>query len=208
MSGEAVKGYAYPPRSNDGATNEWYTPPEIFTALGLSFDLDPCAPDGGVPWIPAAKFYSAADDGLTMPWEGRVWMNPPYGRNEIAPWIDRFIDHANGIALVFSRTDTAWWQRLAASADAVTFVPRRIRFVPGGEYGGKGHNAVAPSTLAAFGSECAAAIRKCGLSVVANDERCGHHGQIYERTEGDVRIFRTCHGCRDCTPNQPNGEKE
>lgn len=37
---------------------EWYTPPEIFAALGLTFDLDPCAPPyplaSDTPWWQAA----------------------------------------------------------------------------------------------------------------------------------------------------------
>ena len=32
-----------------GATVEWYTPPELFDALGLTFDLDPAA-SFGAPW--------------------------------------------------------------------------------------------------------------------------------------------------------------
>ena len=35
-----------------GATSEWFTPPEIFDALGLTFDLDPCSPGAG-HWVPA-----------------------------------------------------------------------------------------------------------------------------------------------------------
>jgi hypothetical protein len=27
-----------------GESDDWHTPPEIFTKLGLRFDLDPCAP--------------------------------------------------------------------------------------------------------------------------------------------------------------------
>jgi len=158
----AERGYAYPPRSNDGGTNEWYTPPHLFRDLGLDFDLDPCAPAGGLPWIPAKRFYSVEDDGLTLPWEGRVWMNPPYGRNEIAPWIDRFIAHGNGIALVFSRTDTAWWQYLVRSVDAVSFIAGRLKFVGDSK---AGHNSPVPSMLAAFGPECVSAIRRCGLSL-------------------------------------------
>jgi hypothetical protein len=62
-----------------GATVEWYTPPEVFERLGLTFDLDPCAPAIGAEWIPAAKRYAieAGDNGLWLPWIGRVWLNPP-----------------------------------------------------------------------------------------------------------------------------------
>jgi hypothetical protein len=28
-----------------GLSSDWFTPPEIFAALGLEFDLDPCSPD-------------------------------------------------------------------------------------------------------------------------------------------------------------------
>lgn len=54
------------------ATVEWYTPPAIFEALGMGFDLDPCHPEGDrPPWLPAAKVYTKQDDGLAQPWE--VW---------------------------------------------------------------------------------------------------------------------------------------
>ena len=34
-------------------SNEWYTPPEIFTALKVNFDLDVASPINPIPWIPA-----------------------------------------------------------------------------------------------------------------------------------------------------------
>ena len=40
-----------------GETSEWYTPPEIFKALRLTFDLDPCSPGPG-HWVPAKQFYT------------------------------------------------------------------------------------------------------------------------------------------------------
>src|SRR4026209_1061522 len=78
--------------------DDYYTPPQVFDALGLRFDLDVCAPPGGVPWIPCDKYFTQFDDGLAQPWEGRVWMNPPF--SDSAPWIRRFIEHADGVALV------------------------------------------------------------------------------------------------------------
>jgi hypothetical protein len=50
-----------------GQSDDWYTPPEIFEALGLTFDLDPCSPGPG-HWVPARDIYTKADDGLKQPW--------------------------------------------------------------------------------------------------------------------------------------------
>ena len=60
---------------NPGGDDQ-YTPPWIFEALNIQFDLDVCAPEGGIPWIPATNHYSIKDDALTQPWYGNVWMNP------------------------------------------------------------------------------------------------------------------------------------
>lgn len=128
---------------------DWYTPPWIFEALGLEFDLDPCAPVGGVPWIPAAKHYSEADDGLKQPWNGCVWLNPPYGKFT-AEWLAKMHQHRNGIALVFARTDCRWFHDYVMHADAILFLKGRIRFVDGlGATGGNG--AGAGSMLIAWG---------------------------------------------------------
>jgi hypothetical protein len=107
---------------------EWYTPAWLFQKLGLEFDLDPAAPKGGLPWIPAQKFYCKEDDGLVQPWHGLVWLNPPYGA-ETGKWLKRMHEHRQGIALVFSRTDSRWFHDYATKADAILYVRRRIRFV-------------------------------------------------------------------------------
>jgi hypothetical protein len=61
-----------------GKTSEWFTPPEIFAALKLQFDLDPCSPGPG-HWVPAKKVYTAEDDGLGQPWRGLTFVNLPFG---------------------------------------------------------------------------------------------------------------------------------
>lgn len=76
--------------SSIGATDEWYTPPAIFKALGMTFDLDPCSP-GRDHWVPAKQIYTKEDDGLKRPWHGTVFMNPPFGgRNGHVPWLRGF----------------------------------------------------------------------------------------------------------------------
>ena len=109
-------------------TTEWYTPPWIFERLKLHFDLDVCAPPGGVPWVPADAFYDKTADGLVQPWHGRVWMNPPYGPG-IDRWLAKFVGHKNGIALLPSRTDTNWFHRYTGRADLLCFLRGRIKFV-------------------------------------------------------------------------------
>lgn len=112
------------------ASVDWYTPPWIFERLGLEFDLDPCAPPGGVSWIPAANHYSIQDDGLSKHWDGFVWLNPPYGKHT-PDWLARMHRHRNGVALVFSRTDCRWFHDYVAHADAILFMKGRVQFVDG-----------------------------------------------------------------------------
>ena len=87
------------------SSDDHYTPPWIFETLGLTFDIDVAAPPGGIPWIPARRYYTMADDGLAQPWEGLIWMNPPYSNAK--QWVRRFIEHGNGIALLPVLKN--WW---------------------------------------------------------------------------------------------------
>ena len=110
----------------NGGHDEWLTPPEIMKALG-AFDLDPCSPINR-PWPTAAEHYTIQDDGLSKPWNGRVWCNPPFGR-EATQWLERMRDHGNGIALIAARTETAmFYGTVWGHADAVLFVKGRPHF--------------------------------------------------------------------------------
>ena len=157
-------GWAHPHLPNEGKTSEWYTPPHVFEKLGLTYDLDPCSPPGGIPWIPARAHYTKADNGLHAPWWGRVWLNPPYGR-ETGDWVQRLADHGDGIALVFARTDVRWWHQAVPMASAVCFVEGRLTFVAGAGQSAPG-NSGGPSALIAYGDECARALQRSGLGIV------------------------------------------
>ena len=93
-------------------SDEWYTPPEVFETMNLRFDIDVSAPAGGIPWIPADRHYSVNDNALEQPWHGRVWMNPPYSNP--GPFVRKWIEHGNGIALV-PLSKSRWFGELWAS---------------------------------------------------------------------------------------------
>lgn len=113
-----------------GESDEWYTPAYVFDALGEVFDLDVSSP-AVRRHVPARCWLTDREDGLKYApyWHGMLWMNPPFGgRNGIKPWLDRFFDHGNGVALTPDRTSAPWWQEAARKADMVLFVDGKIRF--------------------------------------------------------------------------------
>lgn len=130
--------------------DEWLTPPDIIEALGM-FDLDPCSPINR-PWDTAKRHFTVLDNGLNQEWVGRVWLNPPYGR-EASEWLRRLWIHGNGIALIFARTETEmFFDHVWTKADALLFFKGRLYFhhVDGSRAGA---NAGAPSVLIAYGTE-------------------------------------------------------
>jgi hypothetical protein len=145
-------------------TETWLTPPNVLTALGGadSFDLDPCAAPNQ-PWPTARQHYTIADDGLALPWTGRIWLNPPYSNNVIARWMGRMADHAHGIALIFARTETkVFHETVWRAADALLFLEGRLHFHDAAGVRAKA-NAGAPSVFCAYGAADADVLACCGL---------------------------------------------
>jgi hypothetical protein len=141
--------------------DRWLTPPEIIQALG-PFDLDPCAAPEPRPWPTAARHITRPEDGLHAPWEGRVWLNPPYSQ-EAVRWLQRMATHGHGTALMFARTETSWCQETVwEAATAVLFLFGRLHFHrPNGKRARA--NAGAPSMLVAYGSDDADRLARCRL---------------------------------------------
>lgn len=112
-----------------GKSDEWWTPPHVFEAMGCTFDTDVASPGQYfTPWIPASNFITK--DSLETPWEGYVWMNPPFGgRNGLVPWLDKFVEHGDGVALVPDRTSAPWWQNLIKRVETVLFVSPKLKFI-------------------------------------------------------------------------------
>lgn len=166
-----------------GRTDDWITPRWILKALG-DFDLDPCCP-AEMPWYTADDMFSLPDtynpemnssqatmlsskhrmysvDGLRAPWVGRVWLNPPYGR-AISPWMGKMAGHNQGTALIFARTETAWFQEFVFPiAKSILFLRRRITFCKPDGTKGK-YTGGAPSCLVAYGEKDDRVLGACGL---------------------------------------------
>ena len=138
---------------------EWLTPPELVKKLGV-FDLDPCSPINA-PFLHAINNFTIEDNGLGKEWFGRVYMNPPYGKN-MDLWLDKLGKHGNGIALIFARTETkCFFEKVWDVADALLFIKGRLKFYHvSGEQGG---SAGAPSVFVAFGKDNALALKKSGI---------------------------------------------
>lgn len=146
----------------NGGHDEWLTPPEIIQQLG-PFDLDPCSPVVR-PWITAAQHYTINDDGLRKDWHGRVWLNPPFGRDAVK-WMRRMVDHGDGIALLPARTETEmFYETVWKEAGAVLFIKGRPHFhyVTGER---APFNSGAPICLIAYGSRNIDALFNCGLGI-------------------------------------------
>lgn len=78
-------------------------------------------------------------DGLNHPWAGeRVWLNPPYGRGLLEPFIEK-ADRENRlhgvivVALVPVRTEQPWWHRYVVRAErehrlTIDWIEGRLRY--------------------------------------------------------------------------------
>ena len=156
------KGFSHE-KPQDGVTVEWYTPPYVFDALRVEFDLDPCAAPQH-DHVPAKNKILLPQNGLIEEWRGNVWLNPPYGKST-SQLIKKLAEHGNGIALVFARTDTEWFHHAVETCDAICFIRKRVKFIDGNDGEPKGAPG-ASSCLIAWGIDNAFSLMESGLGVV------------------------------------------
>ena len=109
-------------------TDRWATPQELFSELDreFGFELDVCAlPENAK----CRHYYSPDDDGLSQPWQGVCWMNPPY--NALSRWVDKAArsadEGATVVSLLPAATETGWWWDHCRHAE-IRFLRGRIRF--------------------------------------------------------------------------------
>src|SRR5271166_3137881 len=155
-----------------GKSQVHITPRWILDRLG-PFDLDPCAADPR-PWSCATTSFTEADGGLSRPWFGRCYVNPPFNRYQVGHWIRKLADHGHGTALLHARTEAEWFRPVWEHASGILFLSRRIKFCrPDGTE--QPANSGAPAVLAAFGSEDLARLRSSGIpgALVTRWQRIG-----------------------------------
>jgi hypothetical protein len=162
-----------------GKNTEWRTPPSIFTALGLEFDLDPCWPTYGVCFVPARHHFTAADDGLRQSWNeyGSIWLNPPFGhpRGAVAAWLVKFFRHGNGIACVNALTSSDWFHDVVVpNAQVLCFPDGKTKFYRAdGSVGKSPGNGVVLIAIGAVGNE---ALLQSGLGACMRINRIARDG--------------------------------
>lgn len=130
-------------------TDVWATPQRFFDELDreFNFELDVCATPENAK---CRRFYTKEQDGLAQPWMGRVWCNPPYGR-EIGKWVQKaFETAARGglvVMLLPARTDTRWFHDYIYGKAEVRFIRGRLKF------GDSKNSAPFPSMVVIFGEK-------------------------------------------------------
>ena len=108
------------------------TPKYLFDRISSIFNLslDACAlPENAK----CESYYTPEDDGLSKPWRGGVWCNPPYGR-EISSWVKKAYEESqkeyNSFVLMLlpARTDTRWWWEYVQGKATLFFIKGRVKF--------------------------------------------------------------------------------
>ena len=125
------------------ARQRWATPWWLVQAIerqsGMKITLDVCAERWSAK---ARRWYGPgspeAEDGLSAPWTGVVWCNPPFAA--IGPWVDRALYEVDRDCsliwlLVPPRVELAWYHRLVRQAELGhrarrTVLTRRVAFSP------------------------------------------------------------------------------
>jgi transcriptional regulator with XRE-family HTH domain len=140
---------------NSSGNNLWETPAELAEALSQAvggFDIDPCAAtaDRRRARIKAKILLTEADDGLSVPWTGRVFVNPPYGRG-ISNWIRKCFEESQRgctvVGLVPARPDSSHWHRFVANHADIFMIRGRLKFGDGA------NSAPFPSCIVVWGAD-------------------------------------------------------
>jgi phage N-6-adenine-methyltransferase len=161
------------------ARRDYETPPDLFAALDqiFHFTLDVCATHRTAK---CGRYYTPEQDGLSRPWRGMVWCNPPYGRG-IGRWVRRATEaDATVVCLIPARTDTQWWHRYVIPHGRITYLRGRLAFR------GSNNWAPFPSAIVVFDGD--------GKGPKCHIKTCQGCGRVFGALRSDAA---TCSGaCR------------
>ena len=133
-------------------SDDWYTPPHVIelarAAMG-GIDTDPASCAEANTWINARHWYSREMDGLDprLPWSGRIWLNPPYGRGDssAAAFLERLLAELKAgnvscaiTCLSLNSASALWFQPVWDAATLHAVWKNRIRFIGEGSSPSKG----------------------------------------------------------------------
>ena len=103
--------------------------------------------------VPTAAVWTKDDDGLTQPWRGFVWCNPPFSNS--TAWADRFIAHGQGLWLG-PVANSSWHYAMARTSDAMLLL-RDFAFISPTH---AGRRSSMPLSMHAYGPRAEAALRR------------------------------------------------
>jgi phage N-6-adenine-methyltransferase len=123
---------------NSSTSENWETPQDLLEPLYNmfgAFDLDPCSPTSNSRTAPvkAKVYYTEANDGLSLPWFGNVFCNPPYGK-ALRHWVAKAYEESRCgntqtiVMLIPARTDTTFWHQTIVGKAAILFLKGRLKF--------------------------------------------------------------------------------
>lgn len=108
--------------------NRWFTPTHLIESIrtfyGGTIDLDPTSEPLAQQAVQARRYYTKEDNGLMLPWTGRVYCNPPYAKTERgASQLEAFVEKADReyrlgnaseiLLLIPVNSATKWWNVLS-----------------------------------------------------------------------------------------------
>lgn len=121
--------------------DSWGTPQYLIDHARLvmiSIDCDPASNKEAQERVNASTFYTIEENGLTMPWHGNVWLNPPYSQPLVTQFTEKLLEEIKlgntkkACVLLNNSTDTKHVQSLLRQCAAVLLLDKRVAFIPPG----------------------------------------------------------------------------
>jgi len=151
-------------KHREEGSDQYATPTSLWRPLSKAvdgFDLDPASGAESTPIAPMR--FSAENDGLSQPWTGDVWLNPPFGDSpgtgpsKLKRWLTKARQEAQRdatrsvTALLPVDTSTRWFHNHVVEAPILCLMgPGRLEFE--GEKAEDTGNTSFATCIAAYGN--------------------------------------------------------